>query len=104
MSPLNVRHPVIQAPPQTLDAAYKRFVGDVFDEPDWEAYEKAVDAIIRDKVPVNGHSPDCPVAHFPSALSDIFHATEDGAIVAKCRHCMYVIARHTPDQTEVVPR
>lgn len=103
--PFNVRAPVpAEAPPQTLAAAYKRYVGHGLEQPDWEAYEKAVDLILRDKVPVNGHDKNCPVAGFPSGLSDVFNAVEDGNMVVKCRHCGYVLSRMQPDATEVVAR
>lgn len=105
--PFNIRTPRPEPVPRTLDDAYRRYVGGPLDEPNWPAYEYAVDKIVRGVVETNGHLPSCRPGKFPLGLDDVYSAVENGRNVVKCRHCQGVIGRDMPvmpDATEIVPR
>lgn len=110
---LTVTRPTEQPPPRTLEDAYKRYVGDEYIS-DWDAYEAAVDKILRGTVPIFGHLPTCRNAFFPADLNDIMSTMYEGEAVAQCIHCKGIVGHPfintktdhpiQPEKTEVVAR
>jgi hypothetical protein len=97
-------------PPRTLEEAYTRYIGHGTEIADWEAYENAIDKIMRGTVSTFGHLPTCINRTFPSDLRDNVNIVYEGNAAVKCANCGGIIGHPfiqahdpliQPDETEV---